>query len=158
MWQPGWEGSLGEMDSFVCTAESLQWSPETITTLSVYQLYPQYKTNKNSKQSFALFFVMVKIQSGQSYPHRKAKGLWPASGCTQDTNHRTSHGGRRSRGIWIQGCEFVPSLFQGLLETKTHVTHAGRVLFSFPRGKSNTCLNNACGTSSHPGISHEYYR
>ena len=78
MWLPGWEGNLGEMDSFVCSAESLQWSPETITTLSVYQLYPQYKTNKNkpkTKQSFALFFVMVKIQSGQSYPHRKAQGL-----------------------------------------------------------------------------------
>lgn len=78
MGQPGWEGSLGEIDSFMCTAKSLQWSPETITALSVYQLYPQYKTNKNSKQSFALFFVMVKIQSGQSYPHRKAKGLWPS--------------------------------------------------------------------------------
>ena len=33
MWQPGWEGSLGEMDT--CMAESLHCSPETITTLLI---------------------------------------------------------------------------------------------------------------------------
>ena len=35
MWQPGWEGSLGEMDVSICMAESLCCSPETITTLSI---------------------------------------------------------------------------------------------------------------------------
>ena len=33
MWQPGCEGSLGEMDT--CMAESLHCSPETITTLLI---------------------------------------------------------------------------------------------------------------------------
>ena len=34
MWQPGWEGSLGE-NGYVCMAESLCCAPETITTLSI---------------------------------------------------------------------------------------------------------------------------
>ena len=33
MWQPGWEGSLGRMDTCIRMAESLRCSPETITTL-----------------------------------------------------------------------------------------------------------------------------
>lgn len=59
--------------------------------------------------------------------------------------------------VSIQGCKFVPSLFLGAPGNKDSSTHAGCVLFSFPRGKSSICLNNACYTSSHPGISHEYY-
>ena len=33
MWQPGWEGSLGRMDTSIYLAESLCCSPETITIL-----------------------------------------------------------------------------------------------------------------------------
>lgn len=57
----------------------------------------------------------------------------------------------------MQGCEFVLSLVLGASGNKDACTHAGCVLLSFPRGKSNICLNNACYISSHPGISHEYY-
>ena len=32
-WQPGWKVSLGENATFTCVAESLRYSPETITTL-----------------------------------------------------------------------------------------------------------------------------
>ena len=35
MWQPGWEGSLGENGSCIHMAESLLCSPETITTLLI---------------------------------------------------------------------------------------------------------------------------
>ena len=35
MWQPGWEGSLGGMDTCTCMAESLRCSPETLTTLLI---------------------------------------------------------------------------------------------------------------------------
>ena len=31
MWQPGWEGSLGRMDTCICMAESLCCPPEAIT-------------------------------------------------------------------------------------------------------------------------------
>ena len=34
-WQRRWEGSLGKMDTCVCTAESLHCSPETVTTLLI---------------------------------------------------------------------------------------------------------------------------
>ena len=48
-------GEFGEMDSHGCTAESFQWSPETVTALSVYQLHPNTKkTNRNPKQNRAL--------------------------------------------------------------------------------------------------------
>ena len=43
MWQPGWEGSLGEMDTCIRIAESLCHPPETITTLLITIL--QYKIN-----------------------------------------------------------------------------------------------------------------
>ena len=34
MWQPGWEGSLGENGyMFICVPKSLHCPPETITTL-----------------------------------------------------------------------------------------------------------------------------
>ena len=37
--QPRWEGSLGEMDSCICIAESLCCLPETITMLFVNWLF-----------------------------------------------------------------------------------------------------------------------
>ena len=43
-WQPGWKGSLGGMDTCVCTAESLCCSPETITTLII-----DYTPKQNKK-------------------------------------------------------------------------------------------------------------
>ena len=36
MWQPGWEGSLGRMDTCICMAESLCCSLGTITLLIGY--------------------------------------------------------------------------------------------------------------------------
>ena len=49
MGQPGWEGSLrGRMDTYICMAESLHCSPETITTLFVNWLY----SNTKQKVSF----------------------------------------------------------------------------------------------------------
>ena len=35
MWQPGWEGSLEEVDACMCMTESLWCPPETITTLLI---------------------------------------------------------------------------------------------------------------------------
>ena len=35
MWQPGWEGSWGRMDTRVYTAESLHCPSETITTVFI---------------------------------------------------------------------------------------------------------------------------
>ena len=34
-WKPGWEVGLGRMDTCPCMAESLRYSPETITTLLI---------------------------------------------------------------------------------------------------------------------------
>ena len=47
MWQPGWEGSLGEMDT--CMAESIHCSPETITTLLIS--YTPIQNKKFKKQN-----------------------------------------------------------------------------------------------------------
>ena len=33
VWQPGWEGSWGRVDTSSCVTESLRWPPDTITTL-----------------------------------------------------------------------------------------------------------------------------
>ena len=35
MWQPGWEGFCGRMDTCICMTESLCSSPETTTTLLI---------------------------------------------------------------------------------------------------------------------------
>ena len=35
MWQPGREGGWGRMDTSICMAESLLYSPETTTTLLI---------------------------------------------------------------------------------------------------------------------------
>ena len=55
MWQPGWEGTWGRMDTYMCMAESLLCSPETITTLLVNRLYPSPKQIKifKSFQSYS---------------------------------------------------------------------------------------------------------
>ena len=37
LWQPGWEGVWGRMDTCICIAESLSCSPETIRTLFANQ-------------------------------------------------------------------------------------------------------------------------
>ena len=43
MWQPVWQGVWGKMDTYICMAESLCCLPETITTITVNQLYPNIK-------------------------------------------------------------------------------------------------------------------
>ena len=43
MWQPGWEGSLGDNGYCIFMAESLHCSLETITTLFVNRPYPSTK-------------------------------------------------------------------------------------------------------------------
>ena len=35
MWQPGWEGGLGRMDTCMCMAESLLYAHESITILLI---------------------------------------------------------------------------------------------------------------------------
>ena len=35
LWQPGWRGVLGRMDTCICMTESLHCSPEAITTLLI---------------------------------------------------------------------------------------------------------------------------
>ena len=35
VWQPGWEGVYGRMDTRICMAESLHCSPKTATTLLI---------------------------------------------------------------------------------------------------------------------------
>ena len=41
--QPGWEGSLGRMDTCPCVAESLRSSPEIITALQIGYTPIQHK-------------------------------------------------------------------------------------------------------------------
>ena len=48
MWQPGWEGSWGRMDTRICMAESLRCLPGTITTLFIsYTIIQSKKFFKN---------------------------------------------------------------------------------------------------------------
>ena len=49
MWQPGWEGTLGENDTCICITESLRCSPETTTTLSISCTTIQNKKLKKNK-------------------------------------------------------------------------------------------------------------
>ena len=51
MWQPGWEGAWGRMDTCICTAESLHCSRETITTLSTGYTTVQNKRLKKVRES-----------------------------------------------------------------------------------------------------------
>ena len=55
MWQPGWEGSLGEMETCICMPESLCYLPETITTL-----IPRYKA-KSLKAKQKINFIQHKL-------------------------------------------------------------------------------------------------
>ena len=58
MWQPGWEGGWGRMDTCICMAEALCWSPETITTLFVNRLSPstKFKTNFFLSHKILIYF------------------------------------------------------------------------------------------------------
>ena len=50
MWQPGWKGSLGEKGyMYIYMAESLCYSPETITTLLINYTPKQNKKFKKEK-------------------------------------------------------------------------------------------------------------
>ena len=42
MWQTGWEGVSGRIDTWICMTGSLLGSPETITTLFINWLYPNW--------------------------------------------------------------------------------------------------------------------
>ena len=59
MWQPGWEGSLGRMDTCICMAESLHWSPETITTLLTGYTPIQNKKFKRKKGKREMICILV---------------------------------------------------------------------------------------------------
>ena len=47
MWQPGWEGGLGRTDMYICMAEFLCWSSETMTI--VLLVIPQHKIKSLKK-------------------------------------------------------------------------------------------------------------
>ena len=49
MWQPGWDGSLGENGSRIYMAESPHCSPETITLLTGYTPIQNKKVLKKEK-------------------------------------------------------------------------------------------------------------
>ena len=51
MWQPGWEGVWGRMDTCICVAESLHCLPETKTALLIGYTPIQ---NKNVKKKMEL--------------------------------------------------------------------------------------------------------
>ena len=53
MWQPGWEGSLGEMDTWLWMAESLCCPPEIITTLVIY--YTPIRNKKLRKEKLICY-------------------------------------------------------------------------------------------------------
>jgi len=46
MWQPGWEGVWGSVHTSICRAESLHYSPETITLLIGYTPMQNKKLKK----------------------------------------------------------------------------------------------------------------
>ena len=54
MWQPGWEGSLAENDTYICMTETLCCSLEIITTLFI-----SYTSKQNKKVFVCLFFLIV---------------------------------------------------------------------------------------------------
>ena len=53
MWQPVWEWGLGGMDTYVCMAEFLHCSPETITTLLIGHTLMQNKKLKKTKKNLS---------------------------------------------------------------------------------------------------------
>ena len=60
MWQAGWEGVWGRMDTCICMVESLPISPKTITLLIVYTLI-QNKNLKEIKNKIILILKKVSI-------------------------------------------------------------------------------------------------
>ena len=63
MWQPGWEGVWGRMDTGICMAESLPCSPETITTLLIgYTPIQNKKLLQNAYECNLLLQIFFKIQ------------------------------------------------------------------------------------------------
>ena len=54
MWGPGWERSLGRMDTCMCTAESLHCSFENNTTLLIGYTPKQKKKLKKEKKQVLL--------------------------------------------------------------------------------------------------------
>ena len=49
MWQPGWEGSWGEMDTCICMDESFCCAPETFKALLILQAQLQHKVKRFKK-------------------------------------------------------------------------------------------------------------
>ena len=58
------KGIHGRMATRVCMAESLHWSPETITTLSVNWLYPN--TEKLKKIKYLQHFLLKNINAAKT--------------------------------------------------------------------------------------------
>ena len=53
MWQPGWEGVWGRMDTCICMAESLRYPPETVITLLIGYTPVQNEKSKVCKKAWA---------------------------------------------------------------------------------------------------------
>ena len=66
MWQPGWEGMLGENGTCVCVAASL-CSPETVTTLFVNQLYPCAKLKAKKERNIHLVIFELILTLSEIY-------------------------------------------------------------------------------------------
>ena len=61
MWQPGWEGRL---NTSICVAESLHFSPETITTsLTGYTPIQNKKLKKNNSVTFLFGHKVCQIEN-----------------------------------------------------------------------------------------------
>ena len=69
MWLPCQDGSVGRMDTCLCTGESLNCSPETIPTLFVNQLYPIQK--KKGFKNRLFFSWSSWSYSGKRYKEEK---------------------------------------------------------------------------------------
>ena len=78
MWQPGWEGSLGEkMDTCVCMAESLCCAPETIAALLIrYTPTENNKFKKIKESTKCSMWPLSKNNSKQANSTKKFYGKW----------------------------------------------------------------------------------
>ena len=80
MWQPGWEGSLGEMVTCVCLAALLCSAPETTAALLISHAPVQSKNLKNNSSGHSVFQLCNHI--GKTLPW--ATWIFPKScGCLQ---------------------------------------------------------------------------
>ena len=78
MWQPEWEGIQGRMDTCICIAETLRYSPETITVLLISYVKaaqscpalcdPMDYTVHGIPQARILEWVACPFSSGSSNP------------------------------------------------------------------------------------------